>query len=227
MADRIAARSSRPVGETAYAAAPRPTSSSAGSRRGSGCGSTRCGDDYGVGIGTLREILSRLSAEGLVLAEGQRGFEVPPVTAAELRELAELRLLLETPCAGAVLRRRRRGVGGPGRRRPPQARGDRAAHDRRPARRGAGLEALRRRVPPGADLGLRLAGADGGARQRLRPLPALPDGRRLLPRRGRRRRAPALRDCALARDAAAAAATLRRHIRGCIDFIVARERLPG
>ena len=52
-------------------------------------------DGYGVGIGTLREILSRLSAEGLVLAEGQRGFEVPPVTAAELRELAELRLLLE------------------------------------------------------------------------------------------------------------------------------------
>jgi DNA-binding GntR family transcriptional regulator len=51
---------------------------------------------YGVGVGTLREILSRLSAEGLVLAESQRGFEVPPVTAAELRELAALRLLLES-----------------------------------------------------------------------------------------------------------------------------------
>jgi DNA-binding GntR family transcriptional regulator len=50
---------------------------------------------YGVGIGTLREILSRLAAEGLVLAEGQRGFEAPPVSAADLRELAELRLLLE------------------------------------------------------------------------------------------------------------------------------------
>ena len=35
---------------------------------------------YGVGIGTLREILSRLSAEGLVVAEGQRGFEVPPLS---------------------------------------------------------------------------------------------------------------------------------------------------
>ena len=44
--------------------------------------------EYGVGIGTLREILSRLAAEGLVLAEGQRGFEVPPVTAQNLRELA-------------------------------------------------------------------------------------------------------------------------------------------
>ena len=52
--------------------------------------------DYGVAISTLREILCRLSAEGLVLAEGQRGFEVPPVTADELRELAELRLLLES-----------------------------------------------------------------------------------------------------------------------------------
>src|SRR6188472_4532315 len=48
---------------------------------------------YGVGIGTLREILSRLSAEGLVVAEGQRGFEVPPLRAAELHELAALRLL--------------------------------------------------------------------------------------------------------------------------------------
>ena len=51
--------------------------------------------EYGVGISTLREILSRLSAEGFVIAEGQRGFEVPRVTAQNLRELAELRLVLE------------------------------------------------------------------------------------------------------------------------------------
>jgi DNA-binding GntR family transcriptional regulator len=56
--------------------------------------------EYGVGIGTLREILSRLSAEGLVIAEGQRGFEVPPVTAQNLRELAALRLLLESHALG-------------------------------------------------------------------------------------------------------------------------------
>jgi len=55
----------------------------------------RMRSEYAIGIGTLREILSRLSAEGLVIAEGQRGFEVPPVTARNLRELAELRLLLE------------------------------------------------------------------------------------------------------------------------------------
>jgi DNA-binding GntR family transcriptional regulator len=51
--------------------------------------------EYGAGIGTLREILNRLAAEGLVVAEGQRGFEVPPVTEQNLRELADLRLLLE------------------------------------------------------------------------------------------------------------------------------------
>lgn len=51
---------------------------------------------YGAGVSTLRELLSRLSSEGLVTAEGQRGFEVAPVSAAELREIAALRLLLET-----------------------------------------------------------------------------------------------------------------------------------
>ena len=45
--------------------------------------------EYGVGISTLRELLNRLAAEGLVLAEGQRGFEVPPVTAQNLRELGD------------------------------------------------------------------------------------------------------------------------------------------
>lgn len=51
--------------------------------------------DYGAGVSTLREILNRLSSEGLVTAEGQRGFEVAPVSVANLREIADLRLLLE------------------------------------------------------------------------------------------------------------------------------------
>ena len=50
---------------------------------------------YGVGVSTLREILSRLAPEGLVTAEGQRGFHVAPCSAEELREIAELRLLIE------------------------------------------------------------------------------------------------------------------------------------
>jgi len=52
-------------------------------------------ESYGVSVSTLREILSRLASEGLVLAEGRRGFEVAPVSIENLRELAELRLLLE------------------------------------------------------------------------------------------------------------------------------------
>lgn len=52
-------------------------------------------DAYDAGVGTLRETLSRLVAERFVIAEGQRGFEVAPFSATELRELAGLRLLLE------------------------------------------------------------------------------------------------------------------------------------
>lgn len=53
-------------------------------------------DPYGASISTLREILNRLSSEGLVVAEGQRGFEVAPVSVDNLKEIAALRLLLET-----------------------------------------------------------------------------------------------------------------------------------
>jgi DNA-binding GntR family transcriptional regulator len=50
---------------------------------------------YGVAVGTLREALFRLASEGLVIAEGQRGFAVAPVSVADFREVAELRFLLE------------------------------------------------------------------------------------------------------------------------------------
>jgi DNA-binding GntR family transcriptional regulator len=51
--------------------------------------------DYGVSISTLREILNRLQSERLVVAEGQKGFEVAPVSIGNLREIAALRQLLE------------------------------------------------------------------------------------------------------------------------------------
>ena len=51
--------------------------------------------DYGPSVSTLREILGRLSSERLVLAEGQKGFEVAPVSVANLREIAALRQMLE------------------------------------------------------------------------------------------------------------------------------------
>jgi DNA-binding GntR family transcriptional regulator len=50
---------------------------------------------YGTSISTLRELLNRLSSEGLIVAEGLRGFEVAPVSAADFREVAAMRLLLE------------------------------------------------------------------------------------------------------------------------------------
>jgi GntR family carbon starvation induced transcriptional regulator len=52
-------------------------------------------EGYGVSVTTLREILNRLTAEGIVVAEGKRGFEVAPVSVGNLQELAELRLLIE------------------------------------------------------------------------------------------------------------------------------------
>ena len=52
-------------------------------------------DSYGASVSTLREILSRLTSEGLVVAEGQRGFEAAPVSVENLREVAALRQLLE------------------------------------------------------------------------------------------------------------------------------------
>ena len=56
----------------------------------------RLKDQYGVSVSTLREILNRLTTEDFVVAEGQRGFEVSPATEAGLREIGDLRLLLES-----------------------------------------------------------------------------------------------------------------------------------
>jgi DNA-binding GntR family transcriptional regulator len=50
---------------------------------------------YSISVTSLREILSRLTAENLVKAEGQKGFEVSPASEQELMELADLRITLE------------------------------------------------------------------------------------------------------------------------------------
>lgn len=49
---------------------------------------------YGLGTSPIREALLRLSAEGLVLFEGQRGFRVPPVSLGELNDIADVRCRL-------------------------------------------------------------------------------------------------------------------------------------
>jgi DNA-binding GntR family transcriptional regulator len=55
----------------------------------------RMREAYGTAVSTLRELLNRLASEGLIHAEGSRGFEVASISAANLREVAELRVLIE------------------------------------------------------------------------------------------------------------------------------------
>lgn len=52
-------------------------------------------DRYEVSFSTLREALSRLAAEQLVVSEGQRGFIVAPVSVADLEDLTNSRVLVE------------------------------------------------------------------------------------------------------------------------------------
>jgi DNA-binding GntR family transcriptional regulator len=52
-------------------------------------------ESYGTSISTLRELLNRMCSEGLIVAEGQRGFEVAGVSAEDFKQVAALRLLLE------------------------------------------------------------------------------------------------------------------------------------
>jgi len=52
-------------------------------------------DAYGVGAGTLREALSLLVADALVVTEGQRGFSVAPISLDDLEDLTRTRILLE------------------------------------------------------------------------------------------------------------------------------------
>jgi DNA-binding GntR family transcriptional regulator len=51
---------------------------------------------YMTSVSTLREVLNRLTADGFVHSEGQKGFEVSPVSEEDLKEIADLRILLET-----------------------------------------------------------------------------------------------------------------------------------
>ncbi len=55
----------------------------------------RMRDTYGTSVSTLRELFNRLATEGLLVAEGSRGFQVSSVSPANLREIAEMRQLLE------------------------------------------------------------------------------------------------------------------------------------
>jgi DNA-binding GntR family transcriptional regulator len=55
-------------------------------------------DSLDVSLGVVREALSRLTAEGFVLAEPQRGFRAPPLSSEELMQLSEATITVETFC---------------------------------------------------------------------------------------------------------------------------------
>jgi len=50
---------------------------------------------YDIGASPLREALSRLVSNGLVTAQGQKGFRVAPVSIADIRDITDTRKLLE------------------------------------------------------------------------------------------------------------------------------------
>ncbi|MDD1794989.1 GntR family transcriptional regulator [Enterovibrio makurazakiensis] len=50
---------------------------------------------YGSGVNLLRECLTRLASDGLVIAEGQKGFHVASFSPKKMEELTRLRILLE------------------------------------------------------------------------------------------------------------------------------------
>ncbi len=53
---------------------------------------------FSVSLGAIREALSRLTSEGLVVAEPQRGFRAAPISAADLQDLTMVRVEVETLC---------------------------------------------------------------------------------------------------------------------------------
>ena len=55
-------------------------------------------DIYGASFSTLREALSWLASERLVIVEGQRGFAVAPISKKELMDVTDARVLVEREC---------------------------------------------------------------------------------------------------------------------------------
>lgn len=51
-----------------------------------------------VSLGAIREALSRLTSDGLVISEPQRGFRAAPISLADLRDLTMVRIEVESLC---------------------------------------------------------------------------------------------------------------------------------
>lgn len=56
-----------------------------------------------VSLGAVREALSRLTSEGLVDAEPNKGFRVAPITQEELEDLTKTRILIECECLSSAI----------------------------------------------------------------------------------------------------------------------------
>ena len=50
---------------------------------------------FSVSLGTVREAVSQLLSEGLVVAEAHRGFTVSPISVADLVDLTKVRIEIE------------------------------------------------------------------------------------------------------------------------------------
>jgi GntR family carbon starvation induced transcriptional regulator len=61
-------------------------------------------EQFEASISPLREALARLTADGLVLFEDQRGFRVAPVSATELDDILAMRLTLEVAALREAVR---------------------------------------------------------------------------------------------------------------------------
>jgi len=53
-------------------------------------------DHYLVGAGTLREAMSLLISDGLVIAQAQRGFRVAPISLDDFKDITQTRLRIES-----------------------------------------------------------------------------------------------------------------------------------
>ncbi len=60
-------------------------------------------EQLGFSSGAVREALSRLSAEGLVVAEPQRGFRAAPISAEDLKDLTRTRARIEGFCLAEAI----------------------------------------------------------------------------------------------------------------------------
>lgn len=64
---------------------------------------SRLKERYQVGVSPLREALSQLLVEQLVVVENQRGFKVHPISLAEMRDIYETRAHIESLCVSQAI----------------------------------------------------------------------------------------------------------------------------